>query len=229
MIDADRPGLADTSTVVGKGRFQIESGLQWEPNDGERSIFVPTLIRIGLSNRFELRLESNTFTRVSFGDDSQSGLSPISIGAEAVVLEADDHRPGVGIIGRLSPKSGTNGFESNRMTGDVRVAADWALGGPWSLNPNVGVGWYEGNDRTFTTGLFALTLTYAPKPNVAWFVDAGGQTAELDGGDASTIFDAGVAYIPQENWQFDISGGKRLLGRETSEGFISIGFAYRHK
>jgi hypothetical protein len=215
--------------VVGKGRLQLETGLQWEPNDGEDSIFVPTLFRIGLSDRFELRFESNTFTRVAVGGESQSGLAPISIGAEAVLLEGEDRRPGVGVIGRFAPASGTNGFESNRMTGDVRLAADWAFAGPFSLNPNIGLGWYEGDEQTFTTGLFALTLTYAPRPNVAWFIDAGGQTAEVQGGVLSTVVDAGVAYVPRENWQFDISAGKRAFGRESAKGFVSIGIAYRHK
>ena len=59
LIDADRPGLADTSTVIGRGRIQIESGLQWETNDGEHSFFFPTLFRVGLSDRFEARLEGN--------------------------------------------------------------------------------------------------------------------------------------------------------------------------
>lgn len=229
LIDADRPGLADTSTVIGRGRIQIESGLQWEPSDGEHSFFFPTLFRVGLSDRFEARLEGNGFAWVDADGERQSGLTPLSIGAEAVLLHLDGRRPGVGLIGRVFPAWGTGGFESNRVTGDVRLAADWAFADRLSLNPNLGIGWYEGVERNFTTVLFAVTLTYAPRPNVAWFIDTGGQSTESEGGVASAIVDAGVAYIPRQNWQFDISAGKRALGRTSAQAFVSIGFAYRHK
>jgi hypothetical protein len=229
LIDADRPGLADTSTVIGKGRWQMESGLQWEPGDGEHSFFFPTLFRIGLSDRFEARLEGNTFSWVDDHGDRQSGLAPFSIGAEAVLMHGDDRKPGFGVIGRVVPAWGTGVFEANRLTGDVRLVSDWAFSDRFSLNPNIGVGWYEGEHRDFTTALFALTLSYATRPNLAWFIDTGGQSTEDDGGVASLVVDAGVAYVHRENWQFDISAGKRALGRTSAQAFVSIGFAYRHK
>jgi hypothetical protein len=46
---------------------------------------------------------------------------------------------------------------------------------------------------------------------------------------ASLLIDAGVAYIPRENWQFDVSAGRRALGNASALGFVSIGIAYRHK
>ena len=52
-INADRPGIADGSTTVGKNRFQLETAIQAEfRHDGdehERTIFFPTLLRLGLS------------------------------------------------------------------------------------------------------------------------------------------------------------------------------------
>src|SRR5258708_25388405 len=64
-INPDRPGIADGSNVVGTGRFQVEMGLQEEfrRNDGarERTLFVPTLLRLGLSQDWELRVETNAY------------------------------------------------------------------------------------------------------------------------------------------------------------------------
>jgi hypothetical protein len=231
LIDADRPGLADTGTVIGKGRLQVEIGVQWEPDDDGHSYFMPTLFRVGLSRRIEARIEGNSYSWAEESGVRTSGLAPFSLGVKGVLLEAEGKRPDLGVIGRVFPAWGSGAFDSNRVTGDIRFASDWAFAGPWSLNPNVGIGWYEGEDRDFTTGLFALTLTYAPKPNVAWFVDVGGQTTEAENEDGveSMIIDAGVAYIARENWQFDISAGKRALGRTSSQGFISMGISYRHK
>ncbi len=48
-INADRPGIADGSTTVGKNRFQLETAIQAEfRQDGdehEQTIFFPTLLR----------------------------------------------------------------------------------------------------------------------------------------------------------------------------------------
>ena len=58
-INADRPGIADGSTTVGKGRFQLETAIQAEfRHDGdehERTIFFPTLLRYGVVDKVELR------------------------------------------------------------------------------------------------------------------------------------------------------------------------------
>src|ERR1041385_9418266 len=52
LINADRPGIADGSTVVGPKTFQIESGIQQEfrrsGNVREHTFFVPTLLRFGI-------------------------------------------------------------------------------------------------------------------------------------------------------------------------------------
>src|SRR3982751_4476876 len=69
MINPDRPGSADGSTVVRPQTFQIESGLQLEyrrsGDTHEHTLFVPTLLRFGVAKRWEARVEGNTFTRAS--------------------------------------------------------------------------------------------------------------------------------------------------------------------
>src|SRR5436309_1111968 len=64
-INPDRPGIADGSTVIGAGRFQIETGIfrqfQSEGGSDQRALFIPTLLRFGLTDAWELRIESNTY------------------------------------------------------------------------------------------------------------------------------------------------------------------------
>ena len=187
------------------------------------------MFRVGLSDRLEARIEGSAFTLVDSDGERQSGLPPVSVGAKAVFVHGDGLKPGLGFIGRLFPAWGTGEFESNRVTGDVRLASDWAFAERWSLNPNVGIGWYEGEEQNFTTTLFALTVTYSRRPNTAWFVDTGWKSAEVEGGVSAMLIDAGVAYVPRQNWQFDVSGGRRAFGRASAQGFAAIGIAYRHK
>ena len=67
LLNPDRPGIADGSNVVGRGRFQPEMGAQQEfhheSGSRERTFFLPLLLRFGISARWEGRVEGNTCTR----------------------------------------------------------------------------------------------------------------------------------------------------------------------
>jgi hypothetical protein len=226
-IDADRPGLADASTVVGRRVVQFESGIQWEKRGSEQLWSIPTLFRVGVSDRWEARVEGNTFTTVGDGGDRHSGLAPTSLGVAAALLDAHDNKPGVGVIARVFPAWGTGDFASHETTADVRLAVDWDFAPRLSLNPNVGAGFYEGDPGHFACALLAMTLTFEAKPGVSWFVDAGSQTPESEGGTTSLLVDAGLAYIPRRNWQFDVSTGTRAHGDTPARPFVAVGVSVR--
>jgi hypothetical protein len=120
-IAADRPGIADASTVIEPRSIQLESGVQWESRPADRVWFLPTLVRIGLRNRLEARIESNTWTAETNRGQMEYGIAPISIGA-AVVLH-----PGYGVIARVFPAWGSGDFHASRVTGDLRLAMDFEL------------------------------------------------------------------------------------------------------
>ena len=109
LINPDRPGIADGSQTVGRGTFQLETGI-----DREKGVNgYPTLLRYGISKNFEARVESNSaLTHPLFGFKFHFADAP-SFG---VIVRAGEHHEG-----------------------DVRLAADINLGEKWSLNPNVGM------------------------------------------------------------------------------------------
>jgi hypothetical protein len=230
LIDADRPGLADSSTVIAKGIVQVEVGVQWESRTNSRSMFAPVLFRVGMSDRVEARVEGNTIVTVKTdGLRRLSGLSPTSLGLAFALKPAADGPIAAAVIGRVFPASGTGEFASHRVSGDARLVIDWDLADHLSINPNVGLGWYEGESGRFLAGLLALTLTYSPQPHLMWFVDSGVQSPEAEGGSTAASVDGGVAYILGENCQFDVSLGTRAFGETPPRPFVAIGFAYRHK
>lgn len=240
LINPDRPGIADGSTVIGPKRFQVETAYQNEfrkdAGNTERRIFVPTLLRFGISNQWEARIESNTytFTRTTapgMGAVETAGLSPLSFGFKYHFQDqtAVKKRASLGTIFRLFPASGSGSFKANHTTGDLRLVADWDFTSHWSLNPNVGIGLYEdGQGNTFATGLFALTLNYFNQARtINPFIDLGLQAPEERDGRSSLILDAGIAVIIGQDIQFDLSAGTGLLGRTPPHPFIAIGVSAR--
>jgi hypothetical protein len=238
LINPDRPGIADGSTTVGANRFQIETAIQAEfrGDDGEhdRTIFVPTLLRYGISKRWEVRVEGNGYTWVTqkdpaTGTSHASGFAPTSIGLKYNFLDASGaERPSIGAILRIFPPSGSGDFRTHVTTGDFRLAADWNFADQWSLNPNVGVGIYEDDaNRVYHTGLFATTLNFNPSQVLNFFVDTGVQTNEAKHGATSVILDAGTAYIIGRDIQLDLSIGTGAAGATPPHPFVAAGFSKR--
>ena len=239
VINPDRPGIADGSTVIGKGRVQLETGFQQEfrhaDNAPDRTRFVPTLLRVGLSTRWEARFESNTFTQTATVDpegvkNGTSGLAPVSLGVKFHMQDSAGLRhPSLGIIFRAFPASGTKSFHTPTATADLRLAADWDLTPKISLNPNAGVAFYDDDqNRRFAAGLVALTVNYFnQEKTINPFLDFGLQAPEASAAGSSFIVDAGIAYLPGRNVQVDFSVGDGPHGRTPPHRFISVGLSLR--
>ena len=242
LINADRPGIADGSTVVGPKTFQLESGIQLEyRRDGnvrEHTFFVPTLLRLGIGSHWEARIEGNTFTRVTTLDSTDaanhaSGFAPVSLGFKYQIYNSNgDHQLSLGTIVRVFPTWGSKEFRTQHTTGDIRLAADWnfAPSLKLSLNPNVGIARYEDDEgKLFTAGLFATTLNYLPTKKLNPFVDLGVQSPETSDGKAAAILDSGIAYIIGQNLQLDASVGTRVHGVTAPRPFLAFGISWRAK
>lgn len=242
LINPDRPGIADGSGVIGRRRIQIEAGVQKEfRSDGgatEHTLFTPALLRIGINDAWEARVEGNFYTWDQTRDSKlgvmrTDGYAPFSVGFKYHWQDSKGIKhPSLGTIGRVFVPSGSGAFQSHRFQGDVRLAADWDLtpSGNWSLNPNVGVGQYDDGDTgTFTTALFALTVNYFNKSKtINPFIDAGVTAPEEKHGRTSAIIDGGIAYIIGQNLQLDASVGTGILGRTPPHPFWSVGISIRH-
>ena len=83
-MTSDRPDVVESSRVVGKGRLQLETSLQWERDraDGAtvRTLTTPTLLRIGLGESMELRFETDGRTIEHAGGATLAGYADTSVG-----------------------------------------------------------------------------------------------------------------------------------------------------
>ena len=234
LINADRPGIADGTGTLSRGRFQVEFGIQRESKTDEvgRSsmAFLPALIRVGLGRRAEFRVETNGYAwaKIEGADVAQrsSGWWPISLGMK-YRLCADRCPVPIAIVGRAVPASGSSAFKSGRPTGDVRLAAELELTPNWSLNPNIGVAWYEGDEARFSATLLASTLTFTRSQRVMPFLDVGYQKPSSPAGPAALVVDAGLAYIVTPNVQFDASAGRGMHG--PAAPFVAAGISVRRR
>jgi hypothetical protein len=233
-INADRPGIADGSGVVGAGRLQVEAGLQREWRDDgearERLTYMPALLRIGIDDHWEARVEGNTFGWQNQSDTASSiGAMPVSLGVKYHVAgNGESGNPGLSVIARVFPRSGAGAFGTHRATGDVRLVADVALTPDWSVTPNIGVARQEDDaGRQFNTALLAGTLTYAASKQLNVFVDTGMQSREERHGRKQVIVDTGVAYVLTPDVQLDATIGRGTHGATPPRVYASAGVSVR--
>ena len=190
VINPDRPGIADGSATIPRNWFQIEFGV--ERDDDVWS--SPTLLRYGLTQSFELRVETTGY------DDGS--LAPVSIGFKKHFSD----EPSLGVIGR---------WFVDESSGDLRLAADVSLNDKWAINPNIGVAYEDSS----TSGLAAMTVQYNISDKLNVFVDGALQTPGnviFDGGVAWILgtrtqldFSAGWGVngdgVPDRFWSAGIS------------------------
>ena len=236
-IKADRPGVSDGSTVIGARRLQIESGVQLEYRRSGQTrqhlLFVPALLRIGISKHWEARIEGNTFNSENdfdvTGRTHHVGFAPFSVGVKYQIQESKGARhPSLGAIVRLAPAYGTSDFRTHHATGDLRLAADWDFAPKFSLNPSFGVGVNEDRQgHTFVSTETAATLSYSASKRLTPFIDFGLLAPEERNGKSAFIVDTGVAYIIRRNIQLDASAGKGVHGNTLPHPFLSFGISYR--
>jgi len=219
LINADRPGIADSSSVVGPRIFQIEMGLERDHGSDGRSLATPLLLRYGVSKSFEFRVEGDGYIHA----DGANGFAPLSIGAKYHFLEA----PSLGVIARVFVPSGSGAQRSHTTNGDVRLAADIDLGEKWSLNPNIGIASQDDGDGRFTSGLAAMTLQYSFSDRTNVFVDGAMQSPEEKRGTTSLVFDVGGAWVVGRNTQLDAYAGWGAHGATAPNVFVGAGISRR--
>jgi len=219
LINADRPGIADSSGVVGRGIFQIEAGLERDHGSDGRSLATPLLLRYGVSKSFEFRVEGDGYIHAG----GANGFAPLSIGAKYKFADS----PSLGIIARLFVPSGSGAQRSHTTNGDVRLAADIDLSEKWSLNPNIGIASQDDGAGRFTSGLAAMTLQYSISDHANLFVDGAMQSPEEKGGTISLVFDAGGAWVVGRNTQLDAYAGWGAHGSTAPNVFIGAGISRR--
>ena len=234
-IQTDRPDFAESSMVVGKGRFQIETSIAGEHNkaDGisERTLTTPTLLRLGVSDTLELRAESDgrTWYRASGQPALRAqGYSDLSLGVKWHLLDAKGTMPSVGLLFDLGLDSGSGPFRGEGKRPSVRIAGDWDLPNGFSLGMMAGVV-RERNPLggRYSSGVLAASLAKGWTERFSTYLEIAAPAIASGANGGSTLsLDFGGAYLLSDDWQVD-TGFARGLNRNTADISWTVGVSTR--
>ena len=237
-INPDRPNVANASQVVGPHRIQLETGLDWDrqrdPDAHVRTLTTPTLLRIGLSDAFELRAETDGRTIEHASDPASgthsvnAGWADLAAGVKWHAVDQDGARPSLGVIAEAMLPTGSRALRGSGFRPQVEVPAEWELGHDWSLAVMPGIG-RDSDDAggRYTVGVFAASVGKAFGERLHGFAElALPQIARAEHGGTQLQLDAGVSWLVNKDCAVDAMV-VRGLHRNTPEMSLAFGISVR--
>lgn len=240
-IATDRPDFVESSAVVGKGRLQIETSGAFERgrHDGvvERSVTTPTLLRFGLAETLELRVEtdgaSHNWTRGADQRDA-SGMADASLGVKWHLRDGDagkggeGSKPALGMLFHVDLPSGARRLGSAGVRPSLRGVAEWELPNDLSLGVMPGLASERNDDgQRFTSGIFGIVLGKDWNQRLHSYIElAAPRIAHARDGGSQVAVGFGSAWLLSPNAQVDagILGG---LNRFTPNLSVTVGLSVR--
>lgn len=237
-IATDRPDFVESSDVVGRGRIQLETSLAWERDrqggTRTRQTSTPTLLRIGVSEAWELRLETDGRLGLRSTDAGtttrERGWSDLAVGAKWHQRDGDEASgtPGLGWLLHVDLDSGSGPFRGQGLRPSLRMVAEWEFAGGWSLGVMPGL--YRDRDTSgqhFVGGILAAVVGKSFTDTVRGFVEVSGQQlASSHHGGSLVTLDTGVAWLLDKNLQVDVALA-RGVNRNAPDLAWTVGISAR--
>lgn len=222
-IATDRPAVANSSVVIPAGYIQFENGFLESRSQGQMVIDGPeTLVRVGIAQRTELRLNvPNYFHNLTFGSSS-SGFGDFALGAKQQLgpIRGFD----VSVIAYLSFPTGASGISSGGYDPAVQVPWSRSISANWTAEGMFSVYFpTQGASRNITGEATFVIDRQLTKPWDA-FLEYAGDFPQTGG--TRNLLHFGTAYkvAPQQQIDFHFGVG---LSRAAVGHFIGVGYSFR--
>jgi len=222
-ISTDRPDFVESSEALDPGRVQIETGFQSERDAARgtriRTRTTPTLLRVGLSDTLEFRIETDGLTLErtrdsTLGASSDRGWSDLGIGLKWHAQDGSEESgtPGMAWLLHVDADTGSSAFRGQGLRPSLRFVAEWDLAHDTSVGVMPGIALDRNADgKRFVSAIFAVTASTAWSPAWATFVElAARQIASKANGGSVVTFDAGATYLVNDSLKLDVSMARGL-------------------
>lgn len=243
-IFTDRPHFSESPHTVPRGRVQLEMGYTFtrdseRGNRSESHTLPEFLLRIGLADRWELRIGWNGYTflnergamptrsrRFARGEDSSQGAQDLLIGFKHTILEQGDFVPHFGIIPAMTVPIGSAGFSSGDVEPEIKLAWEYDLSERANLEGNVNFAApTDDGDRFFQTSA-SISFGYSLTEKLGSFIEYYGFYPSTPDNDCAHTLNGGFTFLLTENMQFDWRAGFGL-NEEADDFFTGVGLSVR--
>ena len=230
-MTTDRPDFTESTSTMAPGDVQAEGGYTFARAASEKTSTIgELLVRIGLTQRAELRVEPGSVLRVSSPTGTQSGREDGELGAK-VRLHAvpDDHPslvPAVSLLVASSIPTGTDAFREKHSQPEVKLASEWTLTHRLGVATNFDVARPVADARRYTELAASASFGLELSSRFAAFAELFGFAPQIEGAKHTRYFDTGISATIMPTLQIDFRGGVGLNGT-APDYFVGAGLAHR--
>ena len=188
----------------------------------QQTVALPnTLWRIGVGDRFELRVVTQPELQKTFIEDKETskvfGLADLQVGFKVNILKEKEGMPEVGFLSHLVMPTGTDGISGGEYGVINKLAVTHSLSEVHAVAWNIGYDYLgTGNGDLFYSLAWGIGLT----DKVGVYLEPYGFIKNMEELNASA--DAGITYLINNNMQFDYSFG---VGISQKMNYHSIGLS----
>ena len=228
----DRPDFTESSSAVGRGVFQLESGITFfELDDGtDVTTIGEILARWGVAKNFEARFVLPTYSRESGSAGSSSGFLSSAIGFKYQLTEGS----GSGFVGGMEAAviasttvpTGTADFSSSDWQPAGVFCASWGLTPTVGIGTNLGISRPAGDGTRYTTLWASVALGVGLTDATSVFFELYGFNREEDRGPNTATFQTGIVYLINPDLQLDGRVARRLTDRGV-DFLVGAGLSWR--
>lgn len=224
----DRPDFTESASVPGGGRVQVEGG--WtveETGDASEHSLGELLVRIGIGDRFEARIEPGSWVSADDGAADVSGLDDAGLGFKFLLVE--EQSPGVpatALLVSTSVPTGDDEIGSSAWQPEARLALGWTLSEAWSLGANAGWGRPDAGGERFDQALGSVALGRSLSERLGAFLELYGFAPVEPEGDDAAVIDGGLTLALGPDAQLDVRAGAGLTDA-APDWLFGLGFAHR--
>ena len=213
QIISDRPSLTDSPLVIGKGYIQIETGISVEEIQSD----INSLVRIGILDGFELRINSNYIINDEISFQKKSSFNDFEIGSKFRILENDEKNTNIGFLTYLSIPTAPEVFSYNEYGFLNKLLFSHNMTSDSEIAYNIGYNKFVNYD-----GFFTYSLMYGKSlGSFSTFFEIFGNSSSNN---SNLNFDSGLIYLIDDGRQFDLSIGK---GLNNDLFFVNLGLSFR--
>jgi hypothetical protein len=233
-LDPDRPDVSSSARTVGAGRVQLESGvllertrLAGEPT--ERRLSVETLLRIGIGERLELRVDAEPLVGLRGAQDA-TDVGDFEIGAKWRFLDAAESTasPTLALLPFVKLPTAPTPIGTGKADYGLLLAASVDLPADFGLDANAGLA-AVGQTRPgghLLQALVSASLSRKLGGALTAFGEVFYASREEWNGRDQVGVDGGLVWTLRPNVALDAAVGTSLYGR-APDVFVRAGGSVR--
>jgi hypothetical protein len=218
-IETDRPDQTECPFIVKKGYIQAEVGFN---RSASEYLFPTSLLKYGISKRFELRYVSVLAKEPGMDARFQTE----AIGFKWALFQPTGWKPRTSVIVHYNWDHQNRDFSEKNLRG--HSIGDVVFTMQQDFNQRSGIGYNLGTEL-HSNGSFEGIYRLAPNVLIGKkgyaYVEVFGRFPASEFADHS--YDAGFAYYVNDDFKLDISAGQSFLHPE--DHYIAIGLSFRFR